>query len=112
MSPWEIARLLPCNMTTNQVAQTIAQQIGNRAFFMMGAKNLMADGNTLTFKVGSNAKKVTHVRVTLEPFDTYRMEFLNIRGFNAPKTLSEVDGVYFDGLHQVIESNTGLALSL
>ena len=89
------------------VADTIAAQIGNRAFFMLGAKNLLASERALTFKVGKNDKRVTHVRVTLTPADVYRVEFLRVVGLKAPVTLADVEGVYADGLRQVIENRTG-----
>lgn len=78
---------------------------------MLGAKNIAADERTLTFKIGKNAKGVTHVRVTLDPSDTYTLTFLRVRG-TVSKVVSEVEGVYFDGLHRVIEQGTELYTSL
>ena len=95
----------------NDIARTIAAQIGNRAFFMMGAKNLLASERALQFKVGRNAKAVTHVTVTLAADDTYTVRFDRVRKYVA-KPVAEVEGVYVDSLRQVIESNTGLYLSL
>lgn len=104
-------------MTTQQeqnieVANTmIAQLGGNRFKVMTGAKNFTAGDNTLTFKVGSNAKGVTHVRVTLTPMDDYRMEFLAVRGTTV-KTKSTEDGVYCDTLAKTFTANTGMYTSL
>ena len=99
---------------TLQVANTIADQIGARAFAMMGATNKLADASSLTFKVGRNARKVTHVTVTLDPTDTYTVEF--VKCGRAPRytrtVLATVSNVYEDGLRAVIETNTGLYLSL
>lgn len=58
---------------------------------------------------------VTHVRITLEPSDTYKVEFLRVRSHgpaHATTVLADFDGVYADMLHSIIETNTGLHLSL
>ena len=93
------------------VAHTIAAQIGNRAFMMMGAKNLAAGESTLTWKIGRNAKGVTHVRVELTPMDTYTVRFYRVRGTRQAE-LEAVDDVYVDSLRSTIENHTGLYLSL
>lgn len=100
--------------TTNtlQVANTIRAQIGERALFMVGAKNLCGSADALTFKVGRNAKKVTHIRVTLTPADVYRVEFLKCRGFDPVVTIADRDNVYAESLNAVIETETGFRTSL
>lgn len=101
-------------MTDMTVANTIQAQIGRMAFKMMGAKNLVGDTNSLQFKIGRNAKKVTHIVVTLDPSDTYRVEFVHYG--RAPKhtrtTIASLDGVFADMLRSIIEGNTGLFLSV
>jgi len=97
-----------------EVAKIIASQIGNRAFQMLGAKDLMGDENSLTFRIGRNAQGVTHIKVTLDPSDTYTMQFLKVG--RAPrfekKVLSEASDIYADNLRKVIESKTGMYTSL
>lgn len=93
------------------MANTIAAQIGKRAFFMMGARDLLGSANALAFKIGRNAKSVSHVTITLQPDDTYTVVFHRVRGASV-KVVSEQDDVYADCLHRVIESGTGLYLSL
>ena len=105
-----------------RVAETIAEQIGGPALYMIGARNLVGSGpeadhrGRLSFKVGRNARKVTHVRITLEPTDLYTLEFLRVPSLRArdltPETLSTVEGVYFDQLRPVIERETGLRTHL
>lgn len=95
----------------NDIGQTIAQQLGNQAFAMMGAKNLVALEDGLQFRIGSNAKRVTNIVIKLAADDTYTVEFWNIRGTSMRK-LSEDVGVYVDALHTVIETATGLYLTL
>lgn len=94
------------------VASTIAAQIGNRALFMIGGKNLLGLENGLSFKIMGNTKKVTHIRVTLTPADVYRVEFLRCVGTKPIVTIADRDDVYAENLLAVIESETGLRTSL
>lgn len=96
---------------SNEIANTIASQIGNRAFMMIGAKNLVAGENYLRFKVGRNAKGVNLVTVTLTADDTYDVEYGSVRGMNY-KVKSAENGIYVDMLHDSIERNTGMYTSL
>jgi len=93
------------------IAKTIAEQIGNKAFFMIGAKNLLAHDDALSFKVGRNSKSVNYVKVTLTPADLYDIEFGWVTK-NGYKERSREDGIYFDMLHGAIERNTGMYTSL
>jgi hypothetical protein len=94
-----------------EVGRTIAEQIGTRAFMMMGAKNLMASDTSLQFKVGRNAKGVTNIVIRLDPSDTYTVRFARVRGSKITD-LAVISDVYADSLHVVIEEHTGLYLSL
>jgi hypothetical protein len=81
---------------------------------MLGAKNLMGDDNSLTFQIGRNAQGVTHIKVTLDPDDTYTMQFLRIG--RAPrfekKMLSEASNIYAEDLRRLIEQKTGMYTKL
>lgn len=101
------------NNEANRVAMTIAAQIGNGAFAMMGAKNLLSSADSLQWKIGRNAKAVTHITVRLDPSDTYTVIFHRVtkRGLSVV-VKAEVAGVYVDSLHAVIESETGLYMNL
>jgi hypothetical protein len=99
-----------------QVAETILAQLGGQRFVAMtGARNLVGEANrdrgALTFKVGRNARGVTHVRITLTDADLYRVETLKVRG-GVVATLADVQGVYADKLRQVFTAATGLDTSL
>lgn len=93
-----------------EVANTICKQIGPVAFMLMGAKDLVGGEDFLKFKIGSNAKKVTHVTVTLLRSDTYKLSFHRVWGTKVT-LLNELAGVYVDNLHDMIELHTGLFLS-
>ena len=96
--------------TAANVGQVIANQIGHKAFVMMGTKNdKWVDHNCLIFTI-RGCKKWKKVRVTLEADDTYTVAFFQIKGCDV--TSHEVPGVYCDMLHSVIESETGLYLSI
>jgi hypothetical protein len=94
------------------IAQTIMQQIGGRAFFMIGASNFVAqaDGG-LSFKVGKNAKGVTHLNIELDPSDTYSVRALRVTKRSIAQKGSQCF-VYADQLHTAIEALTGLYTSL
>ena len=97
---------------TLAVANTILSQLGGNKFLAMtGASNLVGREDGLSFKVGRNDAKVTHVRVTLTPADEYTLEFINVRGTKI-KPLATVEHVYADNLSQVFETKTGLRVSL
>ena len=101
---------------THFSAIILAQLGGNMFCAMTGAKDFLFDdeARTLTFKVGKNDAKVTHVRITLDDSDTYRVEFLRVvtRGGYRADTLRDESLVFADALRRVFTSGTGLDVSL
>ena len=98
------------------IAKQISDQIGGRAFFMMGAKQLTDIGDGLRFKVGRGARNksgaVTHVTVTLDAAqDLYNIRFEYVRGLKVTPRATH-DGIFCDMLHEIISAETGMALSL
>ena len=96
--------------TTNrnqEIAKTIASQIGNKALYMIGAKNLYSIERGLQFDVMGNAKRITRVRIILNSDDLYTMKFYRGRGVNIAEAVN-FDGIYCDQLNEIIESATGL----
>ena len=92
------------------VANTIAAQIGARAFYMMGTRQKFGDSDSLRFDIRGSVRG-NKVVVTLDASDTYTVQLFKVRGL-ASRMVVENSGVYNDGLRQVIEGMTGLALSL
>ena len=91
------------------IAHTIIEQLGGLRFFVMtGAKAPIALESGVSFKIGSNPKGITHVRVILTANDDYTMEFLKIRSTATHKLVSKVEGVYNDNLQDVFTAHTGL----
>lgn len=99
------------NMPESKIANTIAKQIGNQAFTMIGAKNLLAHESALSFRIGKNVRKVNYVKVTLNGLDLYDIEYGCIWGSNY-KVRATDENIYFDGLHASIEANTGMFTKL
>jgi hypothetical protein len=91
-----------------EVAKTILQQLGGSRFVVMtGSKNFVSSDNSLSFKVGSNSSKVTHVRITLTGEDLYDVVYMYIRGTKVTEIAKE-EGLYFDMLQDSFTKNTGL----
>lgn len=99
-------------MSNLQVANTIVQQLGgNRFRAMTGANTFVGSERSVTFKIGRNAKGVSHVRITLNVADLYDMEFLSVRGTSI-KRKSDAIARYADQLRETFEQHTGLYTSL
>ena len=109
-------------MTNPDIASSIYRQIGHSALYMMGAKNLVDQGDGLSFRI-RGSKRINHVRVILdEGSDTYRVELSKIGRAPLYKTTTvvSVEGIYAEGitgssgetLNSILQSETGLALSL
>ena len=97
----------------SNIAATIQNQIGNRALYMLGAKNLIDHGDALSFRI-RGSRKANYIKVTLDPSDTYSIEFKKLGRAPAYKVTDVADfsGVYVDSLHAIIERTTGLYTSI
>lgn len=104
-------------MSNLQTANTILAQLGGtgRLSAMLGAKNFLGDENSVQFRIGRGAAGgINSIKVTLDPSDTYTVEFVKVG--RAPNfkitTVASVDGVYCDSLKSTIEQHTRMYLSL
>ena len=98
----------------NNVVKTIIEQIGgNRAFAMIGAKNVIFSDDSLHVKFPGAGKGWPNKFVIRYDAgsDDYRVEFWRVGRVNF-KPMGEFAGVYADQLVELIESKTGLYLSL
>lgn len=94
------------------IVDTIRDQIGPRAFVMLGARDLVAMNNrTLKFRVGRNEKGVGAVTVELAPDDTYTVRFWKVSRLDWT-VIGELSMVYVNSLREVIGDGTGMAVSL
>lgn len=102
-----------------QIAQTIGAQLGGlgRVASMIGAYNFAHDAKgslSFRFKAKSikvNGKSPNYIKITLDVSDTYTVEFGRIRGFDYTVVQTDSD-VYCDQLRPLIETTTGLYLSM
>jgi hypothetical protein len=98
-----------------EIATTIAQQLGGgtrRLGAMIGAHGFTAGDSSLSFRFKAKAKNGSNaMRIVLEPSDTYRVEFLSIRGTSV-KSKGVFEDVYAEDLKRIFEGETGLYLSL
>ena len=94
-----------------KIANTIKNQISGKSLFMLGAKNLCAVDNGLSFRIGRNSKRVNYIKITLNGKDLYNVEFGWVSKLSY-KIKNSIEDIYFDMLHSVIEENTGMYTSL
>ena len=95
------------------VANEILRQLGgNRFVAMTGARHLLGGPKALQFKIGRGAKDgITNVQITLDPSDTYTVQFWRIHGTHMTLVRS-VSDVYGDSLRTVFTCATGMHTSL
>ncbi len=93
------------------IAQTIASQLGHKALFMIGAKNLIAGKDYLQMRIGRNSGNWNCLKIALNGLDLYNMTFYKIRKLTVTKKKT-VDNIYCDQLRDIIETETGLRTSL
>lgn len=97
--------------TRNQeVAATIASQLGGtrRLKMFVNGRDFVAIEDGLQFKF-SGARGMNVCRITLDPSDTYNVEFGYLRGLNY-KVKASHDGIYCDMLVELFENTTKLFL--
>jgi len=110
----KLKKISEVDKSDKSVAIEILKQLGgNRFIAMTGARNFVADGNRMMFKLPGTMTKnrINYITITLNVMDTYDIKFFNLRG-DKIKVVEEVNGVYNDMLQSVISDRTGLALSL
>lgn len=95
---------------SNSVAATILEQIGgNRFIRMVGANNFVGGQNSLSCRFMKGKNNINAMRITLDPNDTYTVEFFNIWGTKV-KSITKHREIYCEMLEELFESNTGLYL--
>ena len=95
----------------NHYLQTLREQVGGMAFFMMGAKNMTFDNakNELRWRIANST--ISHVSVRYDVGeDLYQVTFSS----TSKNTVSEIviEQLEASELHATIERYTGLRLSL
>jgi hypothetical protein len=93
------------------IAQIIAQQLGHKALFMIGAKNLVAGKDYLQMRLGRNSGGWTALKIALNGLDLYDLTFYKIRKLKVTKEKT-IDNIYCDQLRDIIETETGMVTNL
>jgi hypothetical protein len=99
--------------TANQIADTIAEQMGGlrRLKMMLGAE-VYAKPNGLAFKWPARQRsRGNYVEITLQPSDTYNMEFFNASRAGK-KSVKIFRDIYNDQLVDAFEKQTGWYLKM
>ena len=99
------------NLVDLDIANTIRDQIGNKALVMIGASNYVAIKKGIRFNIGKNESQVTHIEVYLNVHDLYDVTFYNCEA-NQLNVINKIEGVYFAELAEVIEEGTGMRTNL
>lgn len=88
-------------MTDATVARTILEQVGVGTRMAIGARDMMYGDDSLTMRVGSS-NVTRHIRIRLDPNDTYSIRYtsINRRNFDVIE-LENAAGVYCDNLSEV-----------
>src|ERR1700686_4088722 len=89
-------------MMRSEVAETILVQLGgNRFMAMTGARNFLADGNALRFRLPSNFAQhgINAVTIRLNGRDLYDVTFSRVRGIGVD-IVTELRDVYCDSLRE------------
>lgn len=93
------------------IATTIRDQLGRKALYMIGAKQLLAGDDYLQFKIGRNAGRWSKIRIRLNGRDLYDFTFFRIRKMEVTAE-KHIDDIYCDQMLQTIRSETGMATNL
>jgi hypothetical protein len=97
--------------TDMTIATTIRNQIGHRALYMLGAKNIAGTANSLSFKIAKNNSKANYINITLNSMDNYDIEFIRIFKFNR-EVIKKFENVDAENMHEIIRDTTGLDLHI
>jgi len=92
--------------------ETLHQLGGRRFVSMTGAKNIVGLEDGLQFSIPRSKDKINKVRVTLDPNDTYKIEFYSIQrrklAGDDVKRVAQYDMIYAKDLAKVFKDTTGL----
>lgn len=92
------------------IAKTILSQLGGNKFIVMtGAKNCQDHGRALSFRVPATVTTgtgINYVKITLEPSDTYTIEFGRVHG-SKYRVIATRENIYADMLRDTFTDVTG-----
>lgn len=104
-----------------EIANTILCQLGGNKFLACtGSKHLSyseSEPGYLQMKLARNAAGATHLRISLDAWDTYKMVFTRARQNKKEftfevKEVKVYEGIYAEQLQELFTKTTGLYTSL
>lgn len=96
----------------NENLKQLYEQLGRGLFFMLGAYNQQYDNKEsfLSFRI-KGSRKVNYIRITYDiAHDLYNLHFSRIGRKFEEKDIQELNGIYSDQLHDLIEEYTELSV--
>jgi hypothetical protein len=91
-------------------ARTIVEQIGRRAMFMLGARDVLATEKGVRFRIGRNGRSINLIEIEVEN-DLYTIKYSRVRSDKKFPVAGD-EGVYAEQLAKFISATTGMAVSL
>jgi len=92
--------------------QIMLDQIGKKALYMMGTKQTTYDGENILKIRFTASRRVNYIKLEYLPGrDLYNITFYKIHGMNV-KEIASYEHVYADMLHQLIQDEAKIYLSL
>ena len=98
-------------MDNKTIPETIRDQIGQQALFMIGTKHLVGADRSLAIRISCRGAKANLITITLNGLDLYDMKFEKMWGGKF-KLIGEESNVYCEDLNKMIETHTGLCTHL
>ena len=87
--------------------ETLRQLGGNKFIVMTGAKNLVAGGDSLSFRVGRNCKGISGILIKLNVLDLYDITAYQIRKGKVKEVAGE-ENIYAEDLQPAFTRLTGM----
>lgn len=115
-TPRTRTRTNPSNLTDaekREIAETIRAQLGGFQFALLTGAKLVWNGESdLSFSIGANPNRITHVKVEYDRgLDAYNMYFYRLRKLDL-QVVTEYHGVGAEQLQDLFESATGLFVTV
>ena len=96
-----------------KVAKTILAQLGGNKFCVMtGAKDLVVGDRSLSMSLGRNSSNSNYLKITLDPYDLYEMEFCKLGRYGDKKSVKTYDMLPWSCLTEIFTKHTGMYTSL
>jgi hypothetical protein len=94
---------------SQQIAQTILNQLGGKVFTIMtGSKNFAALESGLSMRLAKNQSKAQYLSIKLNSLDLYDVQFIKVSKNFDRTTIAEFHGLYAEDLQKTFTEVTGM----